>query len=247
MEPIRKTRRLGLLLPSSNSTQEPEFAQTLPAAVSLHCARLTLNNVDGDSTVRMVEELEHESRKLADADVGVILLAATAPTSRKGLGYDREVQRRIEAATGKPATTASTAMLEAFRTLGIERIALAAPWSEEVNRGVAAFIEANGVQVVQQSARGVVRNNEIGLLDPQTAYESACKVDRDDAQAVFLACGNWWTLSVIDRLERELGKPVLSTNMVSMWGALRVLGHREPITGCGTLLGQHMQQPPEER
>ena len=246
MENTRKTRRLGLLLPSSNTTQEPEFTQVLPPDISLHCARLTLNNVDGDSTVRMVEELEHESRKLADADVGVILLAATAPTSRKGLGYDREVQRRIEAATGKPATTASTAMLEAFRALGVKRIVLAAPWSEDVNRGVAAFIEANGVEVLHQSARGVVRNNEIGVLDPQTAYESARAVDRPDADAVFLACGNWWAMSVVDRLERELGKPVLSTNMVSMWGALRVLGQRDPIVGYGSLLGQHMQEPSEK-
>jgi len=234
-----RTRRLGLLLPSSNSTQEPEFSEVLPRGTSLHCARLQLRNIDADSTERIVEELEQESRKLADADVGVILLAATAPTSRKGMGWDRELVRRIETAAGKPATTASTAMLESFAALGISRIALAAPWSDEVNKTVADFIQANGVEVTRQQALGVVRNNDVGRLDPQTAYDLGLKVDNPQAQAVFLACGNWWTMSVVERLERDLGKPVLTTNMVSMWGALRMLGHTEALPGYGRLMRDH--------
>lgn len=236
-----RTRRLGLLLPSSNSTQEPEFADVLPRNVSLHTTRLTLNTIDADSTERIVAELEGEARKLADADVGVVLLAATAPTSRKGMGYDRELTQRIRKATDKPATTASTAMLEAFSVYGVQRVALAAPWSAEVNRTVAGFIEANGVQVVRQEAMGVVRNNDVGRLDAETAFEWGRKADCPEAQAVFLACGNWLTMSIVERLERELGKPVLTTNMVSMWAALRILGHHEPITGHGALLRDKMQ------
>jgi maleate isomerase len=236
-----KTKRLGLLLPSSNSTQEPEFAQVLPADISLHTARLTLNSIDAESTERIVEELETESRKLADADVGAVLLAATAPTSRKGLGYDQQIVQRIRAASGKPATTASTAMLEAFRALGVQRVALAAPWSDSVNRTVASFIEANGVNVVHQQALGVVRNNDVGRLDPQSALDLGLEVDRPDAQAIFLACGNWLTMSVVEQLERRVGKPVLTTNLVSMWGALHLLGHAQPIEGYGMLLRSHLQ------
>src|SRR5690606_12533834 len=143
-------------------------------------------------------ELETEARKLADADVDVVLLAATAPTSRKGLGYDRELQERIRAATGKLATTASTAMLEAFEKMNIKRVALGAPWSDSVNQTVAAFIEANGIEVVSQRAMGVVRNNDAGRLSPDTAFEIGCEVDRDNADAVFLACGNWWATSQIE-------------------------------------------------
>lgn len=236
MTKILRTRRLGLLLPSSNSTQEPEFSDVLPRDISLHTARLTLNSIDAESTVRVVEELETEARKLADADVDVVLLAATAPTSRKGLGYDRELQERIRAATGKLATTASTAMLEAFETLNIKRVALGAPWSDSVNQTVAAFIEANGIEVVSQRAMGVVRNNDVGRLSPDTAFEIGCEVDRDNADAVFLACGNWWAMSQIEALENKLGKPVLTTNQVSIWGALRLLGQTTPLTGWGTLL-----------
>ena len=48
-------------------------------------------------------------------------------------------------------------------------------------------------------------------------------------------------MSVVERLERDLGKPVLTTNGVSIWGSLRLLGYREPIAGYGVLLGEHLQ------
>lgn len=242
MSQLHRSRRLGLLLPSSNTTQEPEFRFALPPSISLHCARLTLTAINADATKRIVEELEGESRKLADADVGVILLAATAPTSRNGMGYDRELQERIRSASGRPATTASTAMLEAFGLLGIERVALAAPWPEAVNNTVAAFMKANGVSVVNQFAMGIERNIDVGLLPSQTAYDLGCRVDCADAQAIFLACGNWLTMDQIDRLEQALGKPVLTTNQVSLWAALKLLGWEEPIGGYGQLLQGHLDE-----
>ena len=54
-----------------------------------------------------------------------------------------------------------------------------------------------------------------------------------------LACGNWSTFSIIDRLERDLGKPVLTTNQVSLWHALKMMGTR-PLGGLGVLLREHL-------
>jgi maleate isomerase len=232
-------RRIGLLVPSSNSVQEPDFWRVLPKAMTLHVARMRLSNVEAESTLRIVEEIETESRKLADADVDVIALAATAPSSRHGLGYDQELIKRISAASGKPATTASTALIEALRALSTKQIVLGAPWTAEVNRTAASFIEANGFKVLAQETLGIVRNLEIGLLDPQTAYDIGCRVDRPDADVVMLACGNWSTFDMIDRLERDLGKPVLTTNQVSLWHALKILGS-EPLNNLGVLLREHL-------
>ena len=130
---IKKTKRFGLLLPSSNTTQEPEFAEVLPDDVSLHCARLTLRNIDPESTIKIVAELESEAEKLKDAAVDAVVLSATAPSTRLGKGYDKQICARIEQACGRPATTAATAMLEAFSLLNIKKIVLAAPWGEGTN------------------------------------------------------------------------------------------------------------------
>ncbi len=239
---IKKTQRFGLLAPSSNSTQEPEFVRVLPSNVTLHCARLSLRTIDPESTVRIVAELDCEVGKLADVAVDAIVLSATAPSTRMGKGYDQELCRRIEHASGKPATTAATAMMQAFNVLGVKKIALAAPWAAQTNEAVAAFIEDSGVQVVSQHAMGIVSNLEVGLLDSQTAYDLGRQADRDDADAIFLACGNWMTMDIVEQLERDTGKPVLTTNGCAIWAMLNILGGHEKVSGFGTLLENHLKK-----
>ncbi|MEA2743586.1 MAG: maleate isomerase [Acetobacteraceae bacterium] len=236
----QEQRRIGLLLPSSNTTQEPEFTRILPEGVSLHSARLPLRTVDSSSTAAIVEDIETESQKLADADVDAIVLAATAPSSRNGLGYDQELIKRIEAASGKKATTASTALIQALTVLNAKRLVIAAPWSDATNATSVAFIEASGFTVLAHSAMGHVSNLGIGLLDEQTAYDMGVAVDRPDAQAVMLACGNWLTTGIVDRLEAAVGKPVLTTNQVSLWAVLRLADYHAPVFGWGSLLREHM-------
>jgi len=240
MHPRHSRRRIGLLLPSSNTTQEPEFSRILPEGVTLHVARLPLRTVDADSAARIVEDIEAESHKLADADVDAIVLAATAPSSRNGIGYDRQLIARIEDASSRKATTASTASIQALTELGVQRLVIAAPWTDAVNKIAAAFIEASGFSVLAHRALGHASNLEIGRLEEQHAFELGAAVDQPDAQAIMLACGNWRTLGIVERLEAAIGKPVLTTNQVSLWAVLRLAGYHAPVFGWGCLLRDHM-------
>jgi maleate isomerase len=165
------TKRIGLLVPSSNSTVEVEFYRALPREISLHVARLPITQVDPESIAGMVDPLETESRKLASADVDVIVLGAAAPSFLRGMGYDREMSARIAQASGKPATTASTALLQSAAALGAKRIALGTAYSSKVNEIAIAFLQANGIEVVKTECLGYVDNLEIGRLDVQTAYD----------------------------------------------------------------------------
>jgi maleate isomerase len=119
MSYAKKTRRFGLLTPSSNTTQEPEFSAALPPSISLHTGRVAYRDITPEEQKRCVLELESESRKLADAEVGAIVFAATAPTLAQGKGYDRELIKRMEDASGRPATTAATAFVDALTLLGV--------------------------------------------------------------------------------------------------------------------------------
>ena len=234
------SRRLGVLVPSSNTTVEREFAAALPADISLHVGRLPLTRIAAQSIVEILRPLEEESRKLASADVDLILLGATAPSFMKGVGYDREVSGRIERASGKPATTTSTALLEALAAIGAKRVALAAAYDDAVNAVAAAFLEANGVQVVSRLGLGYVDNLEVGRLAVDTALDAGRRADRPDADALVLACTNWVSMAAIEPLEAELGKPVVSTTQASLWACLRRLGWTRPLTGAGRLLDRHI-------
>ena len=78
------SKRIGLLVPSSNSTVEVEFYRALPADVSVHVARLPITQVNPESIAGMVDPLDAESKKLASADVDVIVLgAAASPAPRR--------------------------------------------------------------------------------------------------------------------------------------------------------------------
>jgi len=237
---VRKTHSFGLLTPSSNTTQEPEFTAALPPDVSLHTGRVAYRDITPEEQDRCVLELESESRKLADAEVDAIVFAATAPTLAKGKGYDRELIKRMEDASGRPATTAATAFVDALNVLGASRIAIGAPWSKTMDGPMVAFMEAEGFAVVHSEVVGFVASVELGRAGPETAYELARRADRPDAQAVIMPGGNWSSMPVVERLEADLGKPVLVNNAVSLWAGLRLLKRTDRITGYGRLLRDHL-------
>ena len=228
--------RIGLMVPSSNTTVEPEFYRVLPRDVTLHTARLYLTRIAPESILRMVEDMEAQAKLLASADVDVIVLGATAPSFLKGRGYDRELIQMIEAATGRKATTTSTALVQAIQHFGAKRVALGSAYDDKVNGIAKAFLEASGIEVVAMKGLSLVDNLVVGRLSPDTAYDVALEVDGPDAQAIVLSCTNWQTMDAIERIERETGKPVISTTQASIWAALRAIGHIEPVTGYGRLL-----------
>ena len=240
MSAVKKTHRFGLLTPSSNTTQEPEFTAALPASVSLHTGRVSYRDITPEEQDRCVLELESESRKLTDAEVDVIVFAATAPTLAKGKGYDRELIKRMEDASGRPTTTAATAFVDALRLLGAKKIALGQPWSKTMEKPMVAFMEASGFEVVHSELVGIVSGVELGRIGPEKAYELGRKTDRPNADAIVMPGGNWGCMSVVERLENELGKPVLVNNAVSLWAGLRILKRGDSVAGYGTLLRDHL-------
>lgn len=233
-------KRIGSLIPSSNTVQEREFSSILPKGTSLHISRLSLTHVEADSTIKIVEKLEEGSLILKDADVDVLVLGLTAPSSRKGLGYDQTLKKMMEDSTGKPATTAATATIQALNVLGVKRLAFCAPWTDEINTFSVGFLQENGFDIPRSKALGISKNLDIGRLESSTAYDLALELDGPDVDAIMLACGNWFTMEVIDQLEQKIGKPVLTTNQVSLWGVLKILGHVPSLPGYGTLLRDHL-------
>lgn len=229
-------KRIGLMVPSSNTTVEPEFYRALPRGVTLHTARLYLTRIAPEAILQMVQDMETQAKLLASADVDVIVLGATAPSFLRGLGYDRELIGRIEAVTGRKATTTSTALIEALRHVGARRVVLGSAYDEKVNGIAKAFLEASGMEVLAMEGLALVDNLVVGRLGAETAYDLAMKVNRPDADAIALSCTNWRTMDAIERIERDTGKPVVSTTQATIWAALRAIGHTEPISGYGRLL-----------
>jgi arylmalonate decarboxylase len=146
----------------------------------------------------------------------------------------------MEHASGRPATTAATAFVDALTRVGVETIAIGAPWSKTMDKPMVDFMEMSGFKVVHSEVIGFVASIELGRTGPEAAYELARRVDRPDADAVIMPGGNWPAMSVVERLERELGKPVLANNAVSLWAGLRLIKTGGGISGYGRLLRDHL-------
>ncbi len=231
--------RIGLLVPSSNTTMEEEFRRLLPYGVSLHAARVRLRRVTIRELEAMKEELLDAAWRLVDANVNIIILGCTTGSLIKGIGYDKELSNIITNSTGIKAITTSTAVLAALKNLSLDAISVATPYIEEVNEREKRFLEDNGIKVLKIMGLNIIDNLEIGRLSPEDAYMLARKVDTPESKGVFISCTNFRTLEVIEILEKDLGKPVISSNLATFWLTLKEMGIKEEIRGYGKLLREN--------
>jgi maleate isomerase len=232
--------RLGFLLPPGNPTVEPEMIALAPPGVSVHFNRMVARgvpgSVDGQSerTRTMIDNIDASIAMLALVKPDVIALAHTATSYELGRQGEAELLARLEKATGTRVVTAFGSVVRALQRLGVTRLALGAPYSTETTLAGKQHLEAHGFRVVGcDNLKGVTN---IYDETAERAYRLARSVDVEEAEAVFLSGTGMPTVAVLETLERDLAKPVLSSASAMMWHALRQAGVREPVTGYGRLL-----------
>jgi maleate isomerase len=225
-------RKLGLIVPSWNTVNEYEVQRVAVPAMSLHTMRIKHTADTEENLVWMGTQVPGAAQLLAHAKVDVICYGCAGGGFLKGPDYDRQISRDIEEATGIPGVTSSAATVDAFRALGVERISLASPYEPWMNEKVRLYLKASGIEILAMKGLGTQAH---ASFTPEQNAELAAEVDRAEAQAIFISCSNFRTLEIIEPLEQRLGKPVITSNMASLWGMLRILGDRRPVAGAGRL------------
>lgn len=226
--------RLGMILPSGNVAAEPQMAAMLPEGVGLHVTRLSLTGSSEAQLLGMTRDVEAAAGLLADAGVDLILFHCTA-VSTWDPAMEGRLVARIEGTSGRPATATSRALLSALEALAIRRLVLVSPYIEAVNARESAYLEAHGVTVLRSAGLGIDGPQDMVKVEPGEWYRLARANDRPEADAVFISCTAVRSLEVVEALERDLCKPVITSNQVAAWHALRALGIRDRATGPGRL------------
>jgi len=233
--------RLGFLVPPGNPTVEAEMIALAPAGVSLHFHRMAvgggvpgaLDNQD-ERTRAMIDSLDGAAGLLAMVKPDIIVVAHTATSYHLGREREADLLARLTRATGMPVVTAFGSVVAALERLGVRRVALGAPYSAETTAAGKKHLEAHGFAVVRSDNLKGVTN--IYDETAERAYRLARTVDVPEAEAVFLSGTGMPTLPVLDMLEADLKKPVISSASAMMWHALRSCGVGQPIPGYGRLL-----------
>jgi len=229
-----RRRRVGLLVPSSNTTMEPEFYRMAPPEVSIHTARMRLEETTAEKLIEMAEYAEIASALLATAEVDVIVYGCTTGSLVGGVEWEERLVQRIEGETGIPTLSTSGAIVDALKALKVGNVAVATPYTDDLNRLERGFLESHGVEVAAIRGLGLVRNVDIGRTGGE-AVEELVRSVAGGADAVFISCTNLPTIDLIELLEAELLRPVVTSNQASLWAALRGCGF-PAVEGYGALL-----------
>lgn len=233
------SHRLGMILPSLNVTIEPEFNSIAPRNVSIHATRLLLEKGTRKDLEKMSVNTEDACKMLESAKVGVILYACTTGSLIGGKKWEKQLIKRMKSSVSVPVVTTAGAVVDAATEMGLKKIAVATPYSDQLNFAERDFFEENGFVVTNLKGLGYFSGEDLHAEPPETAIRLAREVDSEDADGVFLSCTDLKTVTVLSKLENELGKPVFSSNAASLWSSLRMLKVEEKVKGCGSLLSDH--------
>ncbi|MFE1166159.1 Asp/Glu racemase [Nocardiopsis sp. NPDC058789] len=146
-----------------------------------------------------------------------------------GAEGERELRRTMRDAGAPAAVTTSGALIRALRALDVGRIAVVTPYVDTVTDRLLDYLEEHDVGVTSSVGLGLL--SHIWRVTYAEVARAVHEVDRPDAQAVFISCTNVLTYDIIAPLERELGKPVIAANQVTMWDLLRTADHRAVAHG----------------
>jgi maleate isomerase len=232
--------RLGVLVPAGNPTIEPELYRMAPRGLTIHFARLdTLagepGGVDGMErrTLGYLDSLPAATRSLAAVRPGAVVLAHTAVSYLTTFAGEPALLARLRDLTGTPAFTAAGAIHEALRFLRARRLALATPYPETISAAGRAYWGAAGFEIVAQ------RRLETPNIYDETedrAHALGRAADTPAADTLLISGTGLPTAGIVERLEKDLGKPVVTSQTATLWHALRLLHLDVRVSGHGRLL-----------
>jgi maleate isomerase len=227
--------RLGIIQASVNTVAEPQMQAMVPEGVYLHTTRLKLVGSSDAEILGMADKVEEAAELLADADPARILFHCTA-TATYEADMSARIAERITTATGIPAHATSECILAALGALGARRIVMATPYIRSVNEREVRYFSANGIDVVSEFGLDLAGGREFRRVEPAEWYRLVMEHRREEADAYFISCANVRAAEVIEVLERDLGRPVITSNTSSVWRLLRASGISDSVAGFGTLL-----------
>jgi maleate isomerase len=222
---MEASRRVGLLVPSSNTVMEPDLWRALPPGATLHTARMYLEDTTPEGENRMLDEhVLPAARDLATARPDLIVFGCTSAGALRGNDYDAELSRRISDLSGVPTVSVIASVRRAIAASGARRVGVVTPYVDALNQRIKESVEADGVEVVGIAGLGISDNFEIaavpveGILDFAERALGGLAID-----LAFVSCTNFPAMEALPELERRLGLPVVTSNQAAIAAVLASL------------------------
>jgi maleate isomerase len=228
--------RIGLLALSNDYVTERDFMNMRPGdGVAIYTSRL-LNSSDCT-----VETLRALAPRLTEATAllipeGRLDVVAYSCTSGSVVAGFQEIEASIQAARpGIPCITPITAGLTAFEALGVHKVAVLTPYIDEVNAHIVRYLEEHGMAVPRFTSFHMASAEDMAALPADAIHRAALEADCPEAEALFISCTAIRAVDVVQTVEDDLGKPVVTANQAMFWQSLRRAACTAPVPGYGRL------------
>ena len=185
--------------------------------------------VDADFE-RQLQRIEEAAQDLVENKCDAIIIGGSPLFTKLGYGSDIEMEKKLTAKFGVPTSPGITGEIAALRSLNLKKLVVATPHEDSLNERMKAFLEASGFNVLKIQGYGVRKNADLTDMDIHAAYRIAKKLyeQASDADGIFVPCPRWPTITDVDLLEREIGKPVVTSCQAYIWHALKMAKVKEP-------------------
>jgi maleate isomerase len=217
-------RRVGLIIPSSNRMVEGEMLAAFLPGAQPHVTRLRITGAHHVDLERLLEMVGEATQQLLDARCDAIAFHCTANSMEAGPEGEAAILAAMRAAGGTHVTTTATAIRAAFETLGARRIVLVTPYGPSVTAKEAAFLGSVGIEVVHWRAFQLAGSDAYCSTPARFWRDGVLAERREAAEAYLVSCANISVFPVVAEIERELGRPVVTSNQAVLWHLLRLAG-----------------------
>ena len=231
---------LGFLYPGYSAEDDyPRMEQLLGSDIRLPLVHTDIgedaHRVDALLEMGSAARLAAGVEELRLSGAEAVVWACTSGSFVYGWEGAHEQVRSLARTAGLPASSTSFAFAHAAGEMGARRVAIAATYPDDVAALFAAFLKDAGFEVVSLRGSGIITAAEVGTWGEAEVLALAREGDHPDADVVLLPDTALHTASHLLALEKELGKPVLTANQVTVWEALRLTDRRVNAPELGTL------------
>ena len=231
---------LGKIAPApATGRMVREFYEVVPEGIDITIASLLVQKVAKKDMDDMMSMVGRAAEVLAEKGVNAIYLGGVPPIVMKHPGYDLEVVEQLRKASGLPASTDMTGVMDAFRAMGLKRLVMATPFEGWVNDLIKKYVAPAGFDIVHMGGLPLASGSERKALPLHVEYTFTREVFRQcssEVDGIYIPCGGWGTVHNVARMEQDFGKPVVTWFTAMIWWFLTTTGVRAPIRGFGSLL-----------
>ena len=229
--------KVGLIALSTDQTIEGDFnniCKNLPLDIFINRIH-NQNPLTKENLLKMEDDLESVTNKiLPDEKLSTIAYGCTSGTI--AIGEDKVKEKILLAKPGCYVTTPVTSAIKAFKQMNIKKIALFTPYPDAVNKTILEYLIKKNIEVLSFASLNLNLDSEFANVDPNYILEISSKLETKNADALFISCTALPVLNILDKLEKKIQKPTLSSNQTLIWDTIRSIGYKSPIKGYGKLL-----------